>query len=135
MSHLLDCSGLLDSGGRASPLGRPHPYYLRPTDFKRCSTAEKCCTYSSLLRDWSVEETERSLDNRGRPPTTESLHLDHPPRVLSIQAYTTAGFDGVNTIAVVCQKCRTSTIVASRYVDVIGRLLQRRVTYFRLGDR
>ena len=25
MSHLLDCSGLLDSGGRASPLGRPHP--------------------------------------------------------------------------------------------------------------
>jgi len=25
MSHLLDCSGLLASGGRASPLGRPHP--------------------------------------------------------------------------------------------------------------
>ena len=25
MSHLLDCSGLLDSGGLASPLGRPHP--------------------------------------------------------------------------------------------------------------
>ena len=35
MSHLLDCSGLLDSGGRASPLGRPHPvsYYSMRVPF------------------------------------------------------------------------------------------------------
>jgi len=44
MSHLLDCSGLLDSGGRASPLGRPHPvsYPVSKQDI-RCP-GSTCCS-------------------------------------------------------------------------------------------
>ena len=46
MSHLLDCSGLLDSGGRASPLGRPHPV----------SNFLRDCTHKIVLESASSDE-------------------------------------------------------------------------------
>jgi len=50
MSHLLDCSGLLDSGGRASPLGRPHPVSYPVSNFLRD------CTHKIVLESASSDE-------------------------------------------------------------------------------
>ena len=87
MSHLLDCSGLLDSGGRASPLGRPHPVSYPVSnncDGGRCSLPhraprirESTCTFdtTSMIDHNEEKRTKQNLIVRSRKPEAE-LALD-----------------------------------------------------------